>query len=88
MYHVKITEHALKQLRKMDKPTSALIIGWIRKNLENCSDPRAYGKSLKGDLKDQWRYRVGNYRILAGIEDEKVLILVVNIGHRRDVYDQ
>lgn len=71
----------------MDKPTAALIIGWIRKNLEGCDNPRMYGKGLTSNRSGQWRYRVGDYRILAEINDSEITILVVNVGHRRDVYD-
>lgn len=86
-YHVEFTKGALKQLKKMDKATSALILGWIRKNIENCDDPRVHGKGLTANRSGQWRYRVGDYRIIAEIQDEKVLILVVNIGHRNEIYN-
>ena len=71
----------------MDRATSALILGWIRKNLEGCEDPRIHGKGLTANHSGEWRYRVGDYRIIAEIKDEKILILVLNIGHRRDIYD-
>ena len=86
-YHVEFTKGALKQLKKMDRATSALILGWIRKNLEGCEDPRIHGKGLTANHSGEWRYRVGDYRIIAEIKDEKILILVLNIGHRRDIYD-
>ncbi len=85
-YHVEFTSEALKQLKKMDKSNASLILGWIRKNIENCDNPRIHGKSLTANRKGQWRYRVGSYRIIAEIQDDKVVILVMNIGHRRDVY--
>ena len=87
MYHVVFAKPALKQLKKLDKPTSALILGWIRKNLEGCTDPRIHGKGLTANRSGQWRYRVGDYRIIAEINDDTVTIMVVNIGHRRDVYE-
>ena len=86
MYHVEFTKEALKQLKKLDRPTAALIIGWIRKNLEGCNDPRLHGKGLVANRSGQWRYRVGDYRILADIDDDKVRILVIQVGHRREVY--
>lgn len=85
-YHVEFTKDALKQLKKMDKSNAALILGWIRKNLENCDNPRTHGKGLTANRSGQWRYRVGDYRIIAEIQDEKILILVLNIGHRREIY--
>lgn len=86
MYHVEFTKNAAKQLRKMDKSDAAMILGWVRKNLEDCDNPRVHGKPLVANRKGTWRYRVGNYRILAEIQDENITILVVNIGHRRDIY--
>lgn len=87
MYKVSFTKNALKQLKKLDKSTAALITGWIRKNLEGCNDPRVHGKGLTANRSGQWRYRVGDYRIIAEILDTEVLILVVNIGHRSDIYN-
>lgn len=86
IYHVEFTKYALKELKKLDKGTASLIVGWIRKNLEGCENPRIHGKGLTADKSGQWRYRVGDYRIIAQIQDEKVTILLVNIGHRREVY--
>ena len=87
MYRVAFSKDALKQLKKLDKNVAALIVGWIRKNLENCSDPRNHGKGLTANRSGQWRYRVGDYRILANINDTEITILVISIGHRRDVYE-
>ena len=86
MYQVRFSKNALKQLKKLDKSLSSLILGWIRKNLEGCHNPRIYGKALVANKSGQWRYRIGDYRILAEINDAEVVILVVNIGHRREIY--
>ncbi len=85
-YHVSFTASALKQLKKLDKHTASLILGWIKKSLEGCADPRQHGKGLTANRSGQWRYRIGDYRVLAQIEDDRVLILVVSIGHRSEVY--
>lgn len=85
-YHVAFTTSALKQLKKMDKHTASLILGWIRKNLEGCIDPRRHGKGLTANRSGQWRYRIGDYRVLAEIQDDKVVIMVVTIAHRSEVY--
>ena len=85
-YRVELTKAALKSLKKLDKPTAAMILGWIRKNLEGCEDPRRHGKALVGNRAGTWRYRAGDYRIIAEIEDDRVLILVLEIGHRREIY--
>ena len=86
-YRVEFTERAKKQLTKFDKHTAALIIGWLRKNLEGCANPRLHGKGLSDNRSGQWRYRVGDYRLIAQIEDRKITILILSIGHRRDVYN-
>lgn len=86
-YKVQFTEKALKDLKKLDKATASLILGWIRKKLENCENPRQFGKGLTSNRSGQWRYRVGDYRILASIEDNIITIHVLSIGHRRDIYN-
>lgn len=87
-YRVEFTKEALKQLKKLDPSIAALIIGWLRKNIDNCDNPRVHGKALSSNRKGQWRYRVGDYRILAEIEDDIVLVLVISIGHRSEIYKQ
>lgn len=87
IYKVEFTSHALKDLKKLDCHTAALILGWIRKNLESCENPRLHGKALTANRSGEWRYRVGDYRLLAKIDDNRITILVLNIGHRRDIYD-
>lgn len=81
------TQRAVKQLKKLDKYTQKLIYAWIDKNLQNCEDPRQHGKGLVANRSGQWRYRIGDYRVIAEIEDEKVVILVINIGHRSEIYN-
>ena len=87
IYKVRFTKQALKTLEKLDKPTAALILGWIKKNLENTINPFIHDKALLGDLKGSWRYRIGDYRLICHIVNEELIILVLRIGHRRDVYD-
>ena len=85
-YSVFFTDAAKKALKKLDNFSAKKIISWIRKNLENCTNPRLYGKGLTGDHSGQWRYRVGDYRIISKIIDNKVIIEIISIGHRREVY--
>lgn len=87
-YKVVFTDKALKTLKKLDKQTARLITAWIRKNLENCDDPRQHGKGLTANKSGQWRYRVGDYRLIADIQEDKVIILLLNIGHRRSIYNE
>lgn len=85
-YTVEYTKRAIKQLKKLDKQTSALLLGWIEKNLVDCDNPRQFGKGLTANRKGEWRYRIGDYRLVADIKDDKIVILILNIGHRRDIY--
>lgn len=86
MYRVQILESVEKELKKMDKQTIRVIKNWIIKNLVDTNDPRAKGKPLQGNLKGIWRYRVGDYRLFAQIEDDKLIIILFEIGHRREIY--
>jgi len=63
------------------------IIGYLDERVASNADPRRFGKGLKADLAGLWRYRVGDYRILCQIKDQELLVLVVAIGHRKDVYE-
>ena len=84
-WQVTFSRDALKQLKKLDKHTASLILGWIRKNLEGCENPRLHGKALTANRTGQWRYRVGDYRIIAELQDKQIVILILNVGHRRDI---
>ena len=85
-FSVEYSARAVRDLKKIDRYIRTLIISWIEKNLVNCDNPRKLGKALAADRTGQWRYRIGHYRVLAEIDDRKVLIMVVNIGHRKDIY--
>ena len=86
MYELEFSKQALKQLKKMDKSVSRVIVAWLSKNINHTQNPRQHGKGLTADKSGLWRYRVGDYRILAQREDEKLVVYAVTIGHRRDVY--
>lgn len=75
-----------KEFKKLDHYTQKIIKGWVTKNLMEADDPRSYGKSLTGNLAGLWRYRIGDYRLIVSIKDNKFTILAISIGHRRDVY--
>ena len=85
-FRVDYTPDAQKIIDKLDNSIRKRILEWIRKNLDGCENPLWKGKALKGDLKDYWRYRVGDYRIIADIKDDKVVILVIDIVKRNDAY--
>ena len=65
---------------------SPLFRRWIKKNLVDCENPYVHGKGLVGNRRGQWRYRVGDYRLICDIQEQRVVILVLKIGHRRDIY--
>jgi mRNA interferase RelE/StbE len=85
-YKLVIDDKAKKQLKKIDRTQGQIIVNWIDKNLAETTNPRQFGKSLSGNLKGFWRYRVGNYRILTKIDDDVVTVFVVDIDHRSKVY--
>lgn len=86
-YRVLIESKAKKQISKLDPFASNRIKNWINFNLSGCTDPYIYGKALKGNLGKYWRYKVGDYRILAKIDDEKIIIAIVQVGHRKNIYN-
>lgn len=63
-----------------------LILSWIGKNLEGCTDPRAHGKGLTANRSGEWRYRIGSYRALCVIEDDRLIIEAFSVGHRRNTH--
>lgn len=85
-YKLTISTLARKQLHKLNPQTFNIITNWMLKNLDGCEDPRCHGKSLTANRSGQWRYRVGDYRILAEIRDEELIILVIEVGHRSKIY--
>lgn len=87
VYEVEYSERAIKELKKLDKYTRQMIYSWIGKNLVGCENPRQHGKALKANRSGQWRYRIGDYRLICHIDDEKLIILALSVGHRRSVYD-
>lgn len=82
----KISERALKQLKKLDKSAAAQIIRYLDERIPGAEDPRQWGKQLKGELNNVWRYRSGDYRILCQLQDQVFIVLVLELGHRKNVY--
>ena len=80
-------ERAFKELRKLGTQAQRDIISYLDERISGEDDPRRFGKGLKADLAGLWRYRVGDYRILCQIRDLELLVLVVAVGHRREVYE-
>ena len=86
-YEVELSESFKKEFRKLDKYTQKMIRAWINKNLVGTENPRLHGKGLTANRSGQWRYRIGDYRLICNINDNKLIILALSVGHRRDVYD-
>lgn len=85
-YRVETTARFEKEFKKLDRYTQKIIKSWINKNLQNCEDPRQHGKGLTANRSGQWRYRIGDYRLICTIDDDKLVILALTVGHRSDVY--
>jgi len=83
---VEISDLAEKQLRRLDRPVQKRLLDWLDDRLEGCKNPRHFGEALRGDLSGLWRYRVGDYRIICQLHDDRLVVLTLAIGHRREVY--
>ena len=86
-WRVEFDRDAARDLRKLDVQAQRLILRYLRERIAIDEDPRRFGHALTRELKGLWRYRVGDYRIVAAIEDDRLVVLVVTVGHRREVYD-
>jgi mRNA interferase RelE/StbE len=86
-WRIELVDDARKDLASLDKPVARRITAFLRERIAPLDDPRAMGEALKGSRLGQlWKYRVGDYRIIASIEDRRLCVLVVRIGHRREIY--
>jgi mRNA interferase RelE/StbE len=85
-WRVEISDIAERQLKKLDRPVQKRILQYLSDRIEGCKNPRHFGEPLKGGFSGFWRYRIGDYRVICEILDEGVMVLVLTIGHRREVY--
>lgn len=86
-WRIEFDDAALKELAKLDKPIARRILAFLRERVAVLEDPRSVGEALKGSkLGEFWKYRVGDYRVIANIEDGAVRILVLKVGNRREIY--
>lgn len=85
-WKVDISPVAQKQLDDLDKPVANRIVKFLRQRIEKLDDPRKVGERLQGTLSEFWRYRVGDYRLVCSLEHARLVVLVLRIGHRREVY--
>jgi mRNA interferase RelE/StbE len=77
-----------KQLAKLDRQVQTEIVRYLRERISTDDDPRRYGVPLRKELTGRWKYRVGAYRLICEIQDEKILVLVLMVGHRSNVFDK
>ena len=86
-WKVELDSAAARDLDKLDQQVARRILAFLHSRIATLDDPRGLGEALKGSkLGEFWKYRVGDYRIIASIEDDAVRVLVVKIGNRREVY--
>ena len=85
-WRIEITRTATKQITKLDHRAQGSILRFLRERLSHADNPRQWGRALQGEKRGLWRYRVGDYRLICDIQDEKITILVLELGHRKDVY--
>jgi len=83
-WQIEFTPVAAKQLKKIGPENERRILKFLRKNI--CDDPHDQGKMLRGALREFWRYRIGDFRVIARLEEEKFIVLIVRVGHRRQIY--
>ncbi len=85
-WRIEITRTAEKQIKKLGQAAQKAIQRFFRERLAATDNPRQWGKPLRGEKHDLWRYRVGDHRLICDIQDEKVVVLVLEVGHRKDIY--
>ncbi|MCO4089838.1 MAG: type II toxin-antitoxin system RelE/ParE family toxin [Limnohabitans sp.] len=86
-WKIEFDPDALKDLRKLDKAIQIRLVGFLRTRLSSLTNPRNIGEALSGQrLGSYWKYRVGDWRIICDIQDQKILVRVLCIGSRREVY--
>jgi mRNA interferase RelE/StbE len=87
-WNVKVSPRAQRQLDELDKTVARRISRFLYARIGKLNDPRQIGERLQGTLSEFWRYRVGDYRIICSLEHERLVVLVLRIGHRREIYNR
>ena len=85
-WRIEFLPDAVNELKKLDRSVARRIITTLEERIATLDDPRTLGSALTVDHAGYWRWRVGDYRVVARIEDERVVIIVVRVAHRREVY--
>lgn len=87
MYKLVVTQRFKKNLMSIDHTQRIFLLKRIKTDLNAIENPREFGKPLKGYHQNLWRYRFGNYRVIVEIQDEKLLLLALAVGHRQNIYN-
>lgn len=86
MWRIEFLPEAAKELKKLDRTAAARIVTTLEERIAPLADPRVLGGALIGDHAGLWRWRIGDYRVVARIDDKRITVLVVRVAHRREVY--
>ena len=86
-YNVELSESAERELGKLDAPQAKRILKFLHQRVAKLDDPRSIGEALHGSrLGEFWKYRVGDYRLICKIEYDRLIVLVLRVGHRKEIY--
>ncbi len=86
-YRLVVSEGVKKKIKKMDKHLGLMLAKDMKVRLDKLEDPRRLGKALKGDCKGLWRYRIGSYRVICDIRDDELIVIAIDIGYRKNIYE-
>ena len=87
VWQIEFDESAKKELAKLDRQVARRLIDFLKNRVLNLRDPRSVGQALRGStLGEFWKYRVGDFRIIASIQDDRMIVLVLRVGNRGDIY--
>lgn len=87
IWRIEWDDRARKELRKLDPPTQKEIFSYLRTRILTSKNPRSFGEGLSGNKAGLWRYRIGNYRLICRLEDNTFVVLIVSVGHRKEIYE-
>jgi mRNA interferase RelE/StbE len=85
-WQIEFDPDARRELEKLDKPISDRILKFLQERVTALDNPRTIGEGLHGPLRQYWKYRIGDYRLICSIQDDRLVVIVVRVGHRREVY--
>jgi mRNA interferase RelE/StbE len=86
-WNIEWDDRARKELRKLDSSIQKRILSYLRSHVVDSQNPRLFGQNLTGNKAGLWRYRVGNYRIICRLEDHTLVVFVIGVGHRKEIYE-